>query len=101
MKINISVDRATVMQGVWDARDDKKISPAFAERIWKIIKNTSQLGPDGRYVCKYTCLIVALSQVNAHWSEVSRLWEYLGKSLSDGIGVSSGSWAASVERERE
>lgn len=44
MKINISVDRATVMQGVWDARDDKKISLAFAERIWKIIKKHILVG---------------------------------------------------------
>lgn len=84
----IVVDVTALMQGVWDARDDKKISQVFSKRIWIAVCEVAYRGKTGRRVCDYDRLLVALSTIKPdHWIELVRLWEYLPPSLSSAISV--------------
>lgn len=92
MKTTMQVDTVALLQGVFDARDEKLISPKFAESLHKAIYSVSLSTIRSRSFCKYDELMTALSTVEPEdgedWYQLSSLWkDYLGKSLASGITV--------------
>lgn len=82
----MQVDITALLQGIYDARNDKKISPEFANEIIVIVREITYSGPVRRPVCDYDKLLIELSKIETErWWQLSFLWKYLGDSLSSGI----------------
>ena len=85
----MQVDKVAMMQGVINAHTDKKIPDELYEELMKRFQRISKPGKVGRHECDYAELLKEISEVDARWLHLVRLWEYLGKYISSGISVAN------------
>lgn len=86
----MKIDCITFIQGVHNARDkghlSKESHDLIQDELYPLMKNDRWCS---RTYIDYTDLLVALSKINLGWLEAASLWEFLGKSMAEGLSVGS------------
>lgn len=84
------VDTVAAVQGVYDARSSHNLrEDEFIKEVIHVFHDISSPGPNGRRECDYETLLKRLGSIEAEAWKWSVLWRYLGKSISNGIGVAN------------